>query len=171
MKKFRLYYDKDKETLWLQRMANQGWALEGFFLGVYTFTPCEPGEYRYQIDFLENTADFENYRQLMEDSGVEVACRWFRWVILRKKVADGPFVLYTDAESLIRHYGNIRALFRAMAGILLVCFLTNLVNYMINPFPAIILLDLIPACVAVVMLRMVWRCSWKIEQLRESANS
>ena len=70
MKKFRLYYDKDKETQWLQHMANQGWALETFFLGVYTFVPCEPGEYRYQIDFLENGADFEGYRQLMEDSGV-----------------------------------------------------------------------------------------------------
>ena len=171
MKKFRLYYDKDKETQWLQRMANQGWALETFFLGVYTFVPCEPGEYRCQIDFLENGADFEGYRQLMEDSGVEVICRWGRWVFLRKKVADGPFVLYTDTESLIRHYGNIRAFFRFFSALLLICFLTNLVNYLVNLHPAIILLDLIPACVAVVMLRMVWRCSWKIEQLRERANS
>lgn len=171
MKKFRLYYDKDKETQWLQRMANQGWALETFFLGVYTFVPCEPGEYRCQIDFLENGADFEGYRQLMEDSGVEVICRWGRWVFLRKKVADGPFVLYTDTESLIRHYGNIRAFFRFFSALLLICFLTNLVNYLVNLHPAIILLDLIPACVAVVMLRVVWRCSWKIEQLQEQANS
>lgn len=171
MKKFRLYYDKDKETQWLQRMANQGWALEEFFLGVYTFVPCEPGEYRCQIDFLENGADFEGYRQLMEDSGVEVICRWGRWVFLRKKVADGPFVLYTDTESLIRHYGNIRAFFRFFSALLLICFLTNLVNYLVNLHPAIILLDLIPACVAVVMLRVVWRCSWKIEQLQEQANS
>ena len=171
MKKFRWYYDKDKETQWLQHMANQGWALETFFLGVYTFVPCEPGEYRYQIDFLENGADFEGYRQLMEDSGVEVICRWARWVFLRKKVADGPFVLYTDTESLIRHYSSIRGLFRFTFALLLICFLTNLVNYLVNQHPAIILLDLIPACVAVVMLRMVWRCSWKIEQLRERANS
>lgn len=171
MKKFRLYYDKDKETQWLQRMANQGWALETFFLGVYTFVPCEPGEYRCQIDFLENGADFEGYRQLMEDSGVEVICRWGRWVFLRKKVADGPFVLYTDTESLIRHYGNIRTFFRFFSALLLICFLTNLVNYLVNLHPAIILLDLIPACVAVVMLRVVWRCSWKIEQLQEQANS
>ena len=171
MKKFRLYYDKDKETQWLQRMANQGWALETFFLGVYTFVPCEPGEYRCQIDFLENGADFEGYRQLMEDSGVEGICRWGRWVFLRKKVADGPFVLYTDTESLIRHYGNIRAFFRFFSALLLICFLTNLVNYLVNLHPAIILLDLIPACVAVVMLRVVWRCSWKIEQLQEQVNS
>ena len=49
MVKFRLYYDKDKEQDWLMEMVNRGWAVKKFFLGFYTFEPCEPGEYIYQI--------------------------------------------------------------------------------------------------------------------------
>lgn len=51
MIKFRLYYDKDKETEWLNGLANEGWAMKGFFAGFYSFEPCEKGEYTYQIDF------------------------------------------------------------------------------------------------------------------------
>ena len=34
MKKFKWYYDKDAEEIWLNEMVNQGWALEHYFLGV-----------------------------------------------------------------------------------------------------------------------------------------
>ena len=33
MIRFRLYYDKDKETEWLNEMAADGWALKSFFAG------------------------------------------------------------------------------------------------------------------------------------------
>ena len=45
MIRFRLYYDKDKETEWLNEMAADGWALKSFFAGFYKFEPCEKGEY------------------------------------------------------------------------------------------------------------------------------
>lgn len=51
MTKFRLYFDKDKETAWLNEMAKKGYAMTGFFAGFYQFEACEPGEYIYQIDF------------------------------------------------------------------------------------------------------------------------
>ena len=44
MKKFVLYFDKDKETEWLNKMAQDGWAMTDFFAGVYTFEPCEKGD-------------------------------------------------------------------------------------------------------------------------------
>ena len=37
MVKFRLYFDKDKETKWLNKMAAAGWAMIGFFAGFYKF--------------------------------------------------------------------------------------------------------------------------------------
>ena len=50
MKKFKLYFDKEKEETWLNEMCGKGLAMTKFFLGVYTFAPCEPGAYIYQID-------------------------------------------------------------------------------------------------------------------------
>ena len=50
MIRFRLMLDKDKETQWLDQMADEGYALKSFFAGIYTFEPCEKGEWQYQID-------------------------------------------------------------------------------------------------------------------------
>lgn len=50
MIRFRLYYNKDTETEWLNKMAADGWALTGFFVGFYRFEACEKGEYTYQVD-------------------------------------------------------------------------------------------------------------------------
>ena len=33
MIRFRLYFDKDAETKWLNEMAEQGWAMKSFFAG------------------------------------------------------------------------------------------------------------------------------------------
>ena len=51
MIKFKLYFDKDKETAWLNEMSSNGWSMNGFFAGFYRFEPCEKGKYTYQIDF------------------------------------------------------------------------------------------------------------------------
>ena len=116
MIKFRLYWDKDKETVWLNDMAAKGYAMTGFFAGFYTFEKCEPGEYTYQIDFGDKFGSVTNdYREFMEETGVEIVQTWGFWVILRKKTADGPFVLYTDVDSQITHYTKIRNMFKVAA--------------------------------------------------------
>ncbi len=109
MIRFRLYYDKDKETVWLNKMASEGWALKSFFAGFYKFEQCEKGEYIYQIDF---GAVSEEYRDLMQELGVEIVVLWGYWIILRKRAADGPFELYTDVDSQIDHYRKIRRMFK-----------------------------------------------------------
>ena len=43
MVKFRLYYDKDKETEWLNQLSDGGYAMKSFFAGFYEFEPCEKG--------------------------------------------------------------------------------------------------------------------------------
>ena len=86
MIKFRLYYDKDKETLWLNEMADQGYAMTGFFAGFYTFEKCEPGEYRYQVDFSEKLfALGTDYREFMKEMNIEIVQQWFFWIILPVK--------------------------------------------------------------------------------------
>ena len=70
MIRFRLYFDKDPETEWLNQMASDGWALKGFFAGFYSFERCEKGEWIYQIDFGEHAYHVsDEYRELMTDLG------------------------------------------------------------------------------------------------------
>ncbi len=112
MTKFRMCYDKDKVAEWLNRMAEQGWAMTDYFLGFYRFAKCEPGEYVYQVDIAENLFNVsEGYQQFMEELGVEIMCLWGPWVILRRKAEEGSFVMYSDVESTIAHYTRVRKLF------------------------------------------------------------
>ena len=123
MIRFRLYFDKDKETTWLNEMSGRGWAMKGFFAGFYRFEKCEPGEYIYQIDFGDKMYHVsDEYRELMEDIGAEIVTLWGYWIILRKPAADGPFELYTDPESMIEHYTKIRRMFKAVTILELVGF-------------------------------------------------
>lgn len=118
MKKFRLYYDKDKEEIWLNEMCNRGWSLVGFFLGIYTFEPCECGKYIYQIDMPKMSSIFgkmnrekKEYIDFVESTGAEYVCSWGAYVIFRKEASKGEFKLYTDKESKINLYQRIRLLF------------------------------------------------------------
>lgn len=124
MTKFRLYFDKDKETIWLNEMAAKGYALKNFFAGFYQFEDCEPGEYTYQIDIDSKFASVtDDYREFMEENKIEIVCLWGYWNILRKKSADGEFVLYTDVDSTIEHYTKILTLFKVVTIIEMLCFL------------------------------------------------
>ena len=124
MIKFRMYYDKDAETTWLNEMCAQGWAMTNFFAGFYSFDKCQPGEYIYQVDIQDTFGKVPNdYRELMKEMDVEIIQNWGYWILLRKKAADGEFELYTDTESLIEHYTKIRRMFKGATIIELIAFL------------------------------------------------
>jgi len=167
MKKFRLYYDKDKEQEWLQKMALSGWALKNFFLGVYTFVPCKPGEYIYQIDLLDDFRDNNDFVAFLEDSGVEVVSRWFRWIYLRKKAEDGPFEMYTDIDSKIDHYNRIKRFFQVALLLEVICFLIEAIAVVTTRDPLLLIFTILIGTIALAILRVVWRCKWKIEQLKQ----
>lgn len=114
MTKFRLYFDKDAETEWLNQMSEEGWAMNRFFAGFYSFERCEPGKYTYQIDFGEKLFHISNeYREFMEDAKVQIIQPWGYWVFLRKLSTEGEFKLYTDVDSSIEHYSKICKMFKA----------------------------------------------------------
>lgn len=113
MIKFRVYYDKDKETQWLNEMANEGWAMKSFCAGVFVFEPCEKGQYQYQIDFCDKANGLsEGYREFMKDNDIEVIQTWGFWAFLRKEASKGEFVLYSDVDSQIEQYKKINRMFR-----------------------------------------------------------
>jgi len=89
MVKFRLYFDKEKEAEWLNEMAAKGCAITDYVMGFYAFRECLPGEYVYQIDIVDGFFGVnDDYKEFMEEAGVELVCQWGCWVILSKK-AEG----------------------------------------------------------------------------------
>lgn len=122
MVKFRLYFDKDKETKWLNKMAAAGWAMTGFFAGFYKFEQSEKGKYSYQIDFGNKFFSVsKDYREFMEDADIEIVAIWGFWVFLRKLKSQGEFKLYTDVDSQIEHYQKILIMFKVATVIELIC--------------------------------------------------
>ena len=152
MIRFRLYYNKDTETEWLNKMAADGWALTGFFAGFYRFEQCEKGEYTYQVDLGDQLFSVSSeYRELMEELGVEIVTLWGYWIILRKRTADGPFELYTDVESQIEHYTKILRMFKVVCILEIICMLIEVAGGLSgNPLgwaAAILLASFVLVCV------------------------
>ena len=152
MIRFRLYYNKDTETEWLNKMAADGWALTGFFSGFYRFEECEKGEYTYQVDLGDQLFSVSSeYRELMEELGVEIVTLWGYWIILRKRTADGPFELYTDVESQIEHYTKILRMFKVVCILEIICMLIEVAGGLSgNPLgwaAAVLLASFVLVCV------------------------
>lgn len=167
MIKFRLYYDKDKETEWLNKLAAEGLALKNFFAGFYTFENCEPGKYTYQVDFGEKFfAVTDSYREFMEDNHIEIVQPWGYWVILRKLTADGEFKLYTDVDSSIEHYTKIRTMFKIVTIVELICFIMECFAASAGNTWAYLFAVLI-GIIVLVLLRAVTNTTDTINALRE----
>ena len=167
MLKFKLYYDKDAEEDWLRKMSLNGWAFKKFFLGCYTFEPCEPGEYNYQIDLIDSwKGDKDDYASFMKNAGIEVIGQWWRWVYLQKKATEGPFEMYTDVESKIAQYSKIENFFKVFLAIEIICFFMELLatintgSYIFGIFTVLI------GVISLAILKIVWKCKWKIQQFK-----
>lgn len=129
MTKFRMFFNTDRETKWLNRMAEQGWAMTGFSFGFYRFEKCEPGEYIYQVDAAEKMFSVsKDYRQFMEEMGVEIVGIWGCWIFLRRKAEEGPFQLYTDVESSYEYYTKARNAFLTASIIEGACLFNLVIN-------------------------------------------
>lgn len=174
MVKFRLYLNKDDETKYLNEMAEKGYAMTGFFAGFYSFEKCRPGEFIYQVDITEGmfrvTSD---YREFMQEMGVEIVCLWGMWVILRKKAADGPFVLYTDVESTIEHYMKIRRMLKIAAMLEIICLMAEVIAAVnatdkATTWMALAFSSLLGAIV-IVFFREIARVNGVLAELRERA--
>ncbi len=134
MVKFRLYFNKDKETKWVNEMVEQGYAMTGFKAGFFKFQECPAGKYIYQTDFSEKFFSVsKNYREFMAENDIEIIAIWGFWVFLRKEKQNGKFELYTDVDSKIEHYTKIRNMFKIVTIFEIICLLITTISTLQNP--------------------------------------
>ena len=91
-------WDYEKEELWLNAMAQEGWALQRVGFATYYFEETEPGEY---IVRLECRKKDEGYVSFVTDMGAEYIGRIAMWVYFRRKSELGEFELNSDLDSRI----------------------------------------------------------------------
>lgn len=115
----KLFFDFEKEELFLNNMSANGLALSKYSWGKYVFDEAAKGEYIYRLELLEHPIDSmesQNYIQFMKETGAELVTTYHRWAYFRKKASDGDFNIYSDIDSRLKHYERIRILFLAVIG-------------------------------------------------------
>ncbi|WP_086349656.1 DUF2812 domain-containing protein [Candidatus Enterococcus clewellii] len=92
-----------EEERFLADQHRSGWKMVGAKkLGwSYVFEKCEPEEYIYQLDFIENDQVDEDYFQLFEDCGWEYFHKLNNWYYFRKKKSENKDenAIFNDAAS------------------------------------------------------------------------
>lgn len=107
MKKEKLKYfglaDYLEEERFLEQQHQAGWKMVGAKkLGwVYIFEKCEPEDFIYQLDFIEDGQVDDDYFQLFEDCGWEYFHKLNNWYYFRKKRTENKEenVIFNDAAS------------------------------------------------------------------------
>jgi len=132
---WKAFFNFEKEEEWLNKMAAQGLNLVGYSFLRYSFEQGTPGEYIYRIELLEHDPkhpESKAYIAFMEETGIECVDTYFRWAFFRKKKSEGPFDLYSDYDSRIKHYKRIAALFGIVGGLNLAIAGYNLAIGLVN---------------------------------------
>lgn len=112
-------------------MASKGLNLIRYSFAKYTFERGIPGEYNYRLELLDELpthSKSRDYIKFMEENGIECVDSYLRWVIFRKKAINGPFEIYSDYKSRIKHYQKVASLIGIGAGLNLFIAVLNM-NY------------------------------------------
>ncbi len=118
MKKFKLEFDYEKEEIFLNEMAAEGYAMTKFTEGLYDFAPCDPCKYIYRIAYIGGMSD-EEIGELVRCQfmkGAELVFKMPLWAYFR---STEPFEIYTDEEK-IEVAGRVQKLFTIM-GLIAAC--------------------------------------------------
>ncbi|MED3574138.1 DUF2812 domain-containing protein [Cytobacillus praedii] len=110
---YRFFVDFEKEEKWVNEMGAQGWHLQKFSFGRFTFTKGEPGTFIYRNEFISGMSSNEkkDYFEFLKDSGISIINELGGWVYMKKAAADGPFEIYTDTKSKIAYYKRMLNIF------------------------------------------------------------
>lgn len=128
-------WDYDKEEKWLNEMAKEGWRLDKYFFVRYDFVSCEPGEYEYKIQLLDEVANSvknRDYLDFLRDMGISVVSKWFRWIYLEKKADGEPFDIFSDRNSRLKHIKSVLTLIKSVGGMNAFIGITNVLLGIIN---------------------------------------
>lgn len=101
----------DKREKWVNQMCKKGYALKNFGLFKYEFEKCNPGEYYYCIELLENLSsnpedqDYINF--LRDEWKIEyIGCN-YNWAFFRRKSMGGKFSLFSSKEAKLSYFKRI----------------------------------------------------------------
>lgn len=137
---WKLITDFEKEEKFLNEMMANGYAFTKYSWGKYTFEKAPKGEYIYRLELLEHLPEHEEsqkYIRFMEETGAELVDTFHRWAYFRKKAADGEFKIYSDLDSIIKHYMRIRMTFFLVAIFVLLAGILNMVIGIVSSPPNI----------------------------------
>ena len=104
IRKWIWVWDFEKEEQWLNAMALEGWVLDGVGWCTYHFRRCEPGEYAIRLEMHPHD---EAYWSFMAETGAEYVGYVVGWQYFRKKTELGPFDIFSDIDSRVRHLDRI----------------------------------------------------------------
>ena len=160
-------WDFDKEEQWLNEMAAHGKGLVHVGFCTYEFEDCAPGAYFYRMELLENlpdTTESSTYIGFLEETGAEQVGNYLRWCYFRRKAELGPFDLFSDFDSRIRHLNRILWLLWVVLVLNLLLGAANIA--MFSPVSVNTVLGIANLAVAAVLLLAVCRITSKKNRLR-----
>lgn len=131
----KIYWDYEKEEKWLNEMSAKGLALVDYSWCRYVFVETPKNEYTYRIELLENLsthAESIAYIKFLEENGVECVSAYMRWIYLRKKTCEGPFDVYSDIDSKIKHFKRVKLLWNTPMWVEFILGLINIIIGVIN---------------------------------------
>ena len=103
--------DYEEEEVWLRDQHRNGWKLEKMVPPCFfTFESCEPEDMIYRLDY-KNSAQTEEYMQMLKDFGWEYCAKCTGWLYFRKPASaaenseDGE--LFSDNVSRVNLVSNV----------------------------------------------------------------
>ena len=106
----------EKEEIFLSKMAKAGWNFVKLHKGIitkYEFDKCEPVDYIYQLDYINQEEDTPDYHQLFQDAGWEEVYVWDgmyngKWYYFRRvNSSEKAPRIFTDPESKLQMYDKL----------------------------------------------------------------
>ncbi|MGN0779757.1 MAG: DUF2812 domain-containing protein [Aristaeellaceae bacterium] len=119
-------WDWEGEEIWLNNMAHHGWQLEKVGFCRYTFVKGEPDQYQYRLQALSgypSTAESQEYIGFVESTGAELVDTFLYWAYFRQAAADGPFELFSDVDSRVKHMKRIRQVLAVLLPLIVLNFI------------------------------------------------
>lgn len=170
MKKFRIFYDKDQETEWLNKLSDKGLQLKSFKAGMYEFEERDPGMYYYRVELIDRVNfDLETYAKALEPVGIEVISHFGNYVYIRKLQKNGPFQINTPVEDQIAQYNRIGLMFIAMMFVEFLAGLAELIGGILTHRPLPFAIGAVLIVVGICFLRIVIRIGRKVNRLDGSS--
>ncbi len=119
----------NEEEQWLNKKAEEGWALVDALAVRYVFESCEPDEYVYKIlftDGVKGTAERDNFISFMNENGIEEVGRYHRWGYYRKNNDGTAFEMFNTKSEELAHVNKIKNLAATLVAIMAACWVMEL---------------------------------------------